>query len=283
MNRNYNKGILFFILSLIVSIMNDIIQKVLGRSIDIFEITFFRNFFGSISLIPIILYYGKNSIKTRHIFVQITRGFLLFLGISAWILGLKQSQIAVATTMGSTVPFFTLILAYLFLSERVVWQRWVATLIGFIGVIIVAAPVQDNISMISWIFVFSAFCFACLDIINKKFVTKESMICMLFYSALFTAAFSVYPACYSWSSPSWEQLNLLIILGINANLILYFLLKAFTYVDVSATAPYRYLEFVFAAIAGFVLFNDILTIPTLIGAAIIIPATFIVIYSENRK
>ena len=283
MNYNYTRGIVYFIFSLIISLTNDIIQKLLANSINIFEVSFLRNFFAAISLLPIILYYGKHSIKTNHIFVQITRGVLLFLAISAWIFGLQKSQIAVATTMGSTVPFFTLILAYFCLSERVIWQRWVATLIGFIGVIIVSSPFQDKISMISMIFVFAAFCFGCLDVINKKFVTKEGMICMLFYSALFTSIFAAYPAFYNWSTPNITQLVLLIILGINANLILYFLLKAFQYVDVSATAPYRYLEFAFAALAGFVLFNDIPTINTLIGAAVIIPATSIVMYAEKSK
>ena len=133
------------------------------------------------------------------------------------------------------------------------------------------------------IFVFAAFCFGCLDVINKRFIAKEGMICMLFYSALFTSIFAAYPAFYHWAHPTFAQLGLLIILGINANLILYFLLKAFQYVDVSATAPYRYLEFVFAALAGFIVFNDIPTINTLIGTAIIIPATSIVMYSEKKK
>ena len=62
------------------------------------------------------------------------------------------------------------------------------------------------------------------------------------------------------------------------------MLKAFAATDISALAPYRYVELFFAGGFGFVLFGEIPTIMTLIGAAIIVPSTFtIAIYETNKQ
>ena len=283
MNKNYLLGISFFIISLVTSLANDIIQKYLGSRIGAFEITFFRNFIAALSLVPFIFYYGKSSLKTQNIYVQFLRGLLLFLGISGWIFGLKIVKITAATVFGSTVPLFTLVLAIFFLPEKIIWQRWFATIAGFIGMYIVVNPHGEDFHYSSLIFIFSSICFASLDIINKKFVTKESTIGMLFYSAFFTASLSIYPTYYNWVMPNLHEISLLVILGVSGNLILYFILKAFSLVDATATAPYRYLEFILSIIAGYLIFHEVADKNIIIGAIIVIPATLFVVFSEAKK
>ncbi len=280
-NKNYLLGISFFILSLMSSLGNDIIQKYLGYRLHSFEITFFRNLIAAISLVPFIIYYGKSSLKTSHINVQFFRGLLLFLGISAWIFGLNIVKISAATVFGSTVPLFTLVLALFFLPEKVIWQRWFATILGFVGMYIVMNPHSSDFDPGILIFIFSSICFASLDIINKKFITKESMIGMLFYSAFFTSLLAAMPAYMKWTTPNLHELSLLFILGISGNLILYFILKAFSLVDATATAPYRYLEFILSALAGYFIFNELPDKNIWIGAIIVIPATLFVVFSES--
>ena len=106
---------------------------------------------------------------------------------------------------------------------------------------------------------------------------------MLFYSAFFTALLSFIPACINWVTPNLYELSLLILLGVSGNLILYFILKAFALVDATATAPYRYLEFVLSILAGYLFFNEIPDGNTIIGALIVIPATLFVVFSEVKK
>jgi S-adenosylmethionine uptake transporter len=282
-NKNYLIGISFFILSLLSSLGNDIIQKYLGSRIHSFEITFFRNAIAAISLVPFILYNRISSLKTEHIYVQFFRGLLLFLGISAWILGLQSVKISAATVFGSTVPLFTLVLAVFFLPEKILWQRWLATITGFIGMYIVMAPHSSDFNPKILIFIFSSICFASLDIINKRFITRESIIGMLFYSAFFTALLSLYPAYKNWITPNSYEIALLILLGISGNLILYFILKAFALVDATATAPYRYLEFGLSALAGYLIFNELPDKNIWIGAIIVIPSTLFVVFSESKN
>ena len=280
--KTYLTGIGWFLLSLVSSSANDVMSKYLGTRLHSFEVAFFRFFFSSIVLLPFVVYYGKNTLKTSRPFVHILRGLLLFFGMTSWTYGLTIAPVTTATVISFSVPLFTLILAVFFLNENIIWPRWVVTVVGFIGLVVTLKPHAEDFNPEILYFVLAAISFAMLDIINKKFVIKESMISMLFYSAIVTAIVSLPVASQYWLTPSSFELALLFVLGSSGSLILFFLLKAFSMVDATATAPYRYLELVISAIAAYFIFNEFPDKSTLHGAVIIIPTTLFIIYSEKK-
>ena len=277
LDLNKLKGISWFILSLLISIINDVIMKFLGSNISNYEVVFLRFFFGTIVLVPFI-FNKKESLITSRIFLHIFRGGILFLGITAWCLGLTSGKLAIATTINFTIPIFTLILAIKFLNEKFTVTKAFVTFIGFIGIIVIVNPTSADFNKISLMLVISAFLFASLDIINKKFVSVESMMSMLFYSNLFAMLFSAAPGIYYWTIPNGQTIFLLFILGGGANIILYCLLKAFSYIEVSIASPYRYLELLFSLISGYIFFKEKFDMTNWIGASIIIFATLIMSY-----
>lgn len=279
--NTYFVGIGWFILSLISSATNDITAKYLGLRLHSFGVSCFRFFFSALILVPFILYYGKQTLKTNRPFIHIARGVLLFFAMTCWIYGLSIAPVTTATVISLATPLFTLVLAVFFLNENIIWQRWAATLFGFIGIVITLKPHASDFNPQILIFVLAAIIFAMLDIINKKFVVQESMISMLFYSTLVTSLVSIPPSIMYWQTPTSSEFILLFTLGAGGSLILFFLLKAFSLVDATATAPYRYLELIISASAGYLVFNEIPENSTLYGALIIIPATLFIIYSEK--
>lgn len=280
--KTYSIGIGWFLLSLVSSSANDVMSKYLGTRLHSFEVAFFRFFFSSIVLLPFVAYYGKNTLKTSRPFAHILRGLLLFFGMTSWTYGLSIAPVTTATVISFSIPLFTLILAIFFLNENIIWQRWVVTIVGFVGLVITLKPHAEDFNPEILYFILAAISFAMLDIINKKFVVKESMISMLFYSAIVTAVVSIPAAANYWLTPTLFELALLFILGSSGSLILFLLLKAFSMVDATATAPYRYLELVISAIAAYFIFNEFPDKSTLHGAVIIIPATLFIIYSEKK-
>ncbi len=281
--NNHAIGAIWFIMSLVSSSLNDIISRYTGLYLPTIEVSFFRFLFTSLTLIPFIIYQGVGSIKSEKPGVHITRGALLFLAITAWTHGLSLAPVVTATVISFTVPLFTLILALLFLNEKITWQRWLATILGLIGIVIIIQPDTGEFDPFLTVFVASAIAFAGLDILNKKYVLQETMLGMLFYSALVTTILSLPGAIYVWVTPSLSDIILLAILGASANLILFFLLKAYVIEDATALAPYRYLELLISAGLGFVILKEIPDIYTLYGALIIIPTSLFVVYSENNK
>ena len=281
-NRNYFFGIWWFILSLVSSVLNDAITKHLGVRLHSFEVVFLRFGFGALTLIPFILANGLETLKSSRPLVHLVRGCLLFGGMAAWTCGLTLAPISTVTVISFSIPLFTLVLAKIFLSENIIWQRWIATLAGFTGVIVVLGQLPA-FTYGAAIFIAASLGFASLDIINKKFIIKESMISMLFYSALVTAMLALPFALCHWQTPTTLELLLCLTLGASANLILFFILKAFTLVDATAVGPYRYLELGISSIVGYVLFNEIPNKHTLYGLMIIIPSTLFVFYFENKE
>ncbi len=279
----YFIGIFWFILSLISSSINDVITKYAGTHLHSYEITFLRFMFGTITLIPFIMYNGVSTLRTGRPVVHMLRGGLLFLGMAGWSYGLTLVPVTTATVVSFTIPIFVLIFGVFFLNEMVIWQRWVVTFVAFVGLVINLTPSLEDFNLEVLIFVISAIAFAVLDVINKKYVIQESMISMLFYSAIITALFALPFAIKYWVIPTIEELILLFVLGASTNLILFFLLKAFAIVDVTALAPYRYFELIISAIIAYIIFDEIPTEATLLGALIIIPSTLFIIYSEKKE
>ncbi len=261
-------------------------MKGLGQNLPNMEIVFFRFLFGTISLLPFIFALGHRSWKSERLFLHGIRGLLLFVGISLWCYGLKVLPLATAAVLGFTVPLFTLPLAFIFLGERVHWPRWVATIVGFVGVAAILIPTAFNVSWVAFTLVGASLLFAIIDVINKKLVAKESMVTMLFYSALVTTILSACPTYLVWQSPTSHQLCLLVVSGIGSNLVIYLLLKALTSMEASALAPFRYLEFLMSVVFGFLFFQELPSLYILLGTAIIIPTTIFVgfyeVYTDNR-
>ena len=282
-SSGYVRGVSWFILSLMISISNDGLTKYLGQNLHSLEITFLRFFFGTLSLLPFMLYYRKKAFYTSRIGLHVVRGGLLFAGIALWCYGLTIAPITVATTLTFIIPIFVLILAKFFLSEKIGMARWVATIVGFVGTIVVLEPTGANFSPLTLLLVLATLMFATLDIVNKKFVVKESMLAMLFYTAVVTMLMAAIPAFYVWIAPTMTQLLVLALLGCGANLILFCLLKAFAATDASAVAPFRYVELILSAGLGIVVFGEIPTMSLCLGALVIIPVTLFLVYYETKK
>jgi len=279
-NPNYIIGIAWFILSLIVSVLNDVAGKYMSNNLPSIQISFLRFLFGTLSLLPFMLYYGKKSFYTSRVYMHFARGAILFFAIVLWIYQLKVVPLVVATLVTFVIPLFILVMAPIFLKETISKPLIIATIAGFIASIIILQPNATDFNPSSLLMLLSALLFAVLDIINKKFVVKESMLSMLFYSALVTTMLAAYPAYLDWHPLSTVDTMVCLYLGIGSNAILFCLLKAFACVPASSVAPYRYLELLFSLSLGVLLFSEIPTLTICVGAAIIIISTSFIAYKQ---
>ena len=280
----YLKGVFWFVLVSFVSASNDALIKLTGMRLSGIQIAFFRFFFSCITLLPFMLRDAKVSFKTVHWKVHGVRSLFLFAALAPWCYGVIALPLSLVTTLSFTTPLFTLVLSHFFLKEAIGKHLIVATCIGFVGIVISAAPTSFTMNNAVFLLIGSTILFASLDIMNKKLLIKnESLLSMLFFSALGTTVLSFPFALLDWAMPTLEELLIFFVLGIGANLILYCLLRAFRYCDVSSLQPFRYLELLISTLFGVVLFAEWPTFSTLLGAACIIPATLYVAHKEVKK
>lgn len=283
-SKGYLQGIFWMLVVCFISNSNDILIKYVGSRLSGFEVAFFRFFFSTLVLLPFMAIRGKAAFVTRYPGAQCIRALLLMLAMAPWCYGVAALPLTLATTLASTTPFFVLPLAKIFLKEHVGWQRSLATLFGFLGMIVALHPSGDAFNPIALTLVLSALMFALLDITNKKLLTEdETLLSMLFYSALGTAILGFIPAVLTWQTPTLHELFFLLLLGAGGSLILFCLLKAYAATEVSALQPFKYFELILSAIFGLVIFHELPTMSILIGAGIIIPSTLYIAFYETHQ
>jgi S-adenosylmethionine uptake transporter len=275
-------AIFWFLLSLFFCNTNDVLGKYLGQNLPSIEVTFLRFFCSALVLLPFIAFKGLKVLKTQNKLAHIFRGLLIAGAIGFWFAGLGAVPITTATTISFSMPLFTLVLARIFLKEHITWQRYLATLIGFAGVVIVLEPTSLTFNPSALYMLVSAFVFAILDIINKKYICVENMFCMLFYPAVVAALVVAGPAIKVWVAPSMSQIRLLLILSCGSNLVLFCILKAFSLAEASFLAPFRYTELIISSLFGIFVFHEWPSQATLMGSVVIIISTLYVALSENK-
>lgn len=281
---------MFFVLHLAASCLNDVLFKLLGQSLPPVQVTFMRFFFATVSIL-IFAILRNQSLSTKVLHIHALRGFILFAGMSLWCFGLTHTPLADAIIINFTIPIFLLVLCAFILKEKVETRRWAATMVTFIGILIVTKPTSGQFNPYSLVMIITAAIFACCDIINKIYATKESTLCSIFYTALFTSLSAlgymiistiVFKSSFLEPQSTTETFYTLL-LGIGANITLYLILKSFELIEASETASIRYLEIVFSAVAGFIFFGEIPTTSTIVGAAFVIPTTLFIVLQESQS
>lgn len=276
MSKNSTQAVVWFILSLIISVTNDSITKLLNNSISASTVVFWRFVFSTAILLPIVIFYGFNSISTKKIGLHIARGGILSFAISLWAYGIKFVPISTVTLMSLTVPLFTILMASIFLKEKISTGTLFATVIGCTGCLLTLSPQGMTFSLVSIVFIVASILFATLDILNKNLLNHgEKIMPMLFYSNFFSAIFALLIPGVDLAIAGNDML-LLFILGLGANLILFCLVKAFSLAKASLLAPVKYLELVISAVVGFILFSEGISFNILIGGGMIIFSSLLI-------
>jgi len=250
------------------------LMRALSQSIDPFQAQFLRYFFGLVVLSPIVLHHGLVAYRPRHIGGQFVRGAAHTLGLGLWFAALPKIALADTTAIGFTTPIFIMIGARLAFNEPMRWERWVATVAGVAGVLIVVGPkLSADAGLYHLVMLASAPVFAASFLITKALTRYETTGTILVWQSISVATLSLPLALLHWQPISvwlWAGFALSGLLGSAGH---YCLTRSFTHADISATQSVKFLDLVWSAFLGFVLFADVPTFSTLLGGALICAGT----------
>lgn len=278
----YAQGVVWMVCLVLISNINDILMKLMGERLAGLEVAFFRCFFSLISLLPFLIFKRVNLFKIANHKPHIIRGVLGVMAIICCCYSVINLPLTQVTTISFTHPLFVMLLALFLLRERVSLHRWGAAMVGFGGIIITMFE-GSQFTLNSLVFIGAMLLFALQDIIIKNMVVAEEKLVMLFYFALITTVLSFIPALWVWKAPTLYELGFLFLLGIGANLIQVFVFLAYNATEVSALAPFRYVELLFSATFSYLIFGEVISQNIFAGAVLIIPSTLYIVYSEIRE
>ena len=283
MSKNH-LGAVYMILSVLFFSFMDILIKVTDEY-DVGQIMFFRALFG---LIPIFFLIPKNRIKnfykTKNIKLHFFRSFFGAIAMAAIFIGLRNLQLAEVTAMAFSGPLWVVLFSMFFLSEKIRLKRWIAVGLGFIGVIIISKPGFDNLNFYYIYPIIFCIGFAGVSILIRKLtLAGETVWLIAFYFSLVSGLGGLLTIPLGlWKMPNTYDFILLILIGLLGGIANLLLTQSYKLAEVTLTTPLKYLSLVIAIIFGFYFFEEIPSIHTLSGAALIVVSSAIIFIRENQ-
>ena len=281
-DNNFN-GLYWLIFNEVFLIAHIILIKTLVGDFSVFQIVFMRSITSSIIIVPI-LYYVKNQ---KNFFAQfqtnLIRIVLSFMAISIQFFTISNIQLAQVSTIGYLRPSIMSIFAYFILSEKQSRGRWLVLIVGFLSILLVFSPEKTSIQFIALLALLGSCC-GSLSTIFQKFLSKKfSEIQLMVWYSVGISILS-FPFClYTWKEISLNELIFMVLTGLLATSAQYFYIKAFRLSQASFLAPIQYFHIIPVLIIGFLIFNEIPSYQTLIGALIIILSLIsLLIWEKNR-
>ena len=273
------RGILLLMSSTIFLATSDAMAKYLAKSLPPVEIAWLRFAMFVLIMLPIVIRHPR-AMKSLTPGIQTLRGVAMLASSVFFISGLQYLPIAEASATAFIAPIFVTGLSILFLAEKVGTRRWIATIVGLVGVFVIVKPGTAAFHPAAILPILSALGWACTLVLTRKMSGADSVITTMSYTALvgFLMLSAVVPLY--WVTPTWQQVAIGAAIGIASTTGHWIVVLAFRYADASVLAPFSYSQLVWVTILGFLMFGEIPDVWTAVGAAIIIASG---LYTAHRE
>jgi len=273
------KGALWMSLSgLLFAVLSAIVRHV-SAEMHPFEIAFFR----SVVILAIMLVWKGRSIKTMQVgqwkmhMVRAVSGTTAMLCIfSAFAL----MPVAEVTALTFTAPLFATLGAGLFLGETVRMRRWMATLFGFAGAMIILRPGVEALTEGAWLAIAASVALSVTVLSIKALSRTEAPNTIVLVNAFLMTLFSFIPALFFWTWPTPTLWGWMVLAGCVAFGIQQSLTRAFAAAEATAVLPFDFARLLFTALVGFLAFGEMPDLWTWVGGAVIVAATVYIAHRE---
>jgi drug/metabolite transporter (DMT)-like permease len=246
------------------------------------EVAFFRNVFGLVVILPMLLRYGLSLFYTQKLRLHVLRAVLNVVSMLAFFIGLSLTPLARATALSFTAPLFTALLSALLLGEVFRWRRWTAIVCGFLGTLVILRPGLQAFDLGSLLIVASSLLWGLAIIDIKVLGRTESTMTITAYVTVLMIPLTLLPAVYVWQTPPVHLWGWLAFIGIIGTLGQIVVTDALKLADMTVLMPLDFLKLVWATMFGIVLFAEVPDLFTWIGAAIVFGSSCYIVWRESK-
>ncbi len=274
-------GFLYMFMAICSFSLMDLIVK-WSDNYPVGQVLFFRGFFG---IVPILFLIPKERYfdfyKTNRPILHFKRCVAGLIAIVAIFIALRKLPLATVVSISFAAPIFTTILSIFFLKEKVGFYRWLAVFVGFIGIIVISEP---GYSSLNFYYIYPIiFCLGLSYVaiaIRQLSSTEPVWLIGLYFSfsIMIISFFSLIRQ--EWIMPSSKDLFLLSMVGILGGVANLWLTQSYKYSEVSLVTPLKYLALVFGIIFGYLIWDEVPTLKTLIGSGLVIISSIIIFRRE---
>ncbi|MES0811038.1 DMT family transporter [Roseibium sp. SCPC15] len=268
-----------FLFSIMVTLI-----KFLGQDLSVFQILVVRQAVMLVIVAPNILSSLPHSLATKRPGLQLTRILFATTAMLCGFTAVIELPLADATAISFSKTFFITIFAIWLLGETVGVHRWGATIVGFLGVLLMLRPDGEAlIDPYALLAIASAACAGMVMIVVRILTRTDPPVTILTYQAFGVGLIMLIPAILTWQAPTLEQWGLLVLIGIISWAGQLSNIKAFKSGEATAIASLDYTRLLYATIFGALVFGHWPRLETLAGAIVVIAASLYTVHREAKR
>jgi drug/metabolite transporter (DMT)-like permease len=248
------------------------------------ELAFWRAFLGLALLAPIFIRSGSTLFRTNQFRFHLLRNIMHFVGVAGWFYAISRMNLSTGMSLQFTVPLFTILLAIVFLREKVDPARWIATIIGFAGVLVILRPGIEPVTLAAIAAIVSALGYGAANIATKILMRNCSSDTIVFYMNMMHLPMALVLASVlgGISVPAPGDIPWLIGLAASATLAHWLLAKALGEADASLIIVVDFTKLPWVTLGAFIFFAEVPELWAWIGAAVIFASTLFIVRREAR-
>ncbi len=273
-------GFFYMFISVCAFSLMDVIVK-WSDDYPVGQVLFFRGFCG---IIPILFLIPKdrylNFYKTTRPMLHFKRCLAGLIALVSIFVALRNLPLATVVSISFAAPIFITIFSIFLLNEKVGIYRWLAVLVGFVGIIFITEPGFSSLNLYYIYPIIFCLGLSYVAIAIRKLSSTEPAWLISFFFSFSIMLLSFLSFYQGWILPSLSDLFLLSMVGILGGLANLWLSQSYKYSEVSLVSPLKYLGLVFAIIFGYFIWNEIPTSKTLLGAFLVIVSSIIIFRRE---
>ena len=270
-------GALWALLASLTFSVNDTLIKFLSDGYALHQIVFTRSLTGVLLLMIVIipLTGGYGALRTQRFGMHLIRAFFVVAANLFFYMALADLPLAIVVAIFFVAPFLITIFSVIFLGESVGKWRWLAVVVGLIGVLLIVRPGTEAFTLTTILPVLAALCYAAFHILTRKIGQTESLLSLTFYVPLVFLAVttvigltlgqgsfsgdghrSVEFLLRAWQWPSWADLSIMVFIGIGVTVGGAAISQAYRVAEAALVAPFEYTGLIYATAFGYLLFAE---------------------------
>lgn len=263
--------------------VNDAIAKILTAGYSPVQILFLRNLIAlPFAFLVALRMGGAGALRSHRPAAHLLRGVLWIGATVLFFTSLMHLPLAEATALVFVAPLFITAISALFLGEVVGWRRWLAVIVGFIGVLIAIRPGGAAFQPVSLLPIATALVYALLMLSARWVDSRESVWTLLLYLTGTGALLSGLLVPFFWTAIRPEDVWLFVAIAVFGTAGMTMMTQAFRLAPATVVAPFDYTALLWATALGWLVWNEIPDSATLIGAAVIIASGVFIILRKRQ-
>ena len=242
-----------------------------SRELSVFQIMLLRSALGMAMLWPLVRAAGGlAAVRTQRLPQHILRNGVHYAAQYGWFVALTLIPLAQVVSIEFTMPIWSAALAVAFLGERMNGRKWLAVLLGLVGVAVIVQPRAGEINAGQWIALVAALGFAVSVVLVKSLTRTDAAVAISFWMLVVQSAIGLVPALLSWRWPSAVAWGWVVVVAFCGTYSHYCFARAMQHADATVVVPMDFARVPLTALTGWLLYAERLDLFTALGVGLIL-------------